>query len=264
MRTLLALALLTIAPASFGQQYEKVLVPLPLGDTPGAYGSLWSTRLVVTNLSDTPVDVQTFAQQCGISVPCPPSPPIPPQGTVYLSNMPVSEVPAAFLFVEQGRRKDVSITLRTADVSRLDRTWGVTIPVLTRDQLFAGRFGLGDVPVSNNFRSTLRIYDFDATTAAAVRVRIYKVTGVGPGTLQPAIPDELLADFTPQFQTPTEGGGVAGHPGYTSIPLWLLPQLAGVERVRILIEPLDATADYWAFVSSTHNDTQHVTVFAPQ
>jgi hypothetical protein len=65
----LTLALLFSGTFAFGltaQQvyeptYEKVLIPLPTGETAGAFGSLWRTTLAVSNISDTPVDVQAMA-----------------------------------------------------------------------------------------------------------------------------------------------------------------------------------------------------------
>lgn len=243
--------------------YEKILIPLPTGDTPGAFGSIWRTSLTVSNISDTPVDVQGHGACRADGFACRPAP-IPPQGTIYITAIPVSDVPAALLLVEPGRRDDLSITIRTFDRSRAHLTWGASLPVVTRRELFRSRFGIGDVPVTDAFRSTLRIYDFDATTPAAVRVRVYKVTAEGSNQMGPAPADPLLAELHPGFAVPVQGGGTAGHPAYAAIPLWLLPELTGAQRVRVVIEPLDATGDYWAMVSSTHNDTQHVTVIPPR
>ena len=263
MRFSLSLALvaaLALSNAVSGAEYDKVLVPLPLIETPGAFGSLWKTRVTISNLGDTSVDVQGYGE-CG--VPCTPAA-IPPRGTVNVSNMPRSDVPAAFLFVEKGRRDDLSIMVRVFDQSREHLTWGATVPVITRRELFAGPFGIGDVPAGEEFRSTLRLYDFDAATPARVRVRIFRISGLGPTVPEPATPDELLTELEPAFTTPVQGGGIAGHPGYAAVPLWLLPQVAGAGRVRIVVEPLDSTGDYWAFVSTTHNATQHVTVLPPR
>jgi hypothetical protein len=243
--------------------YEKVLVPLPTNDTPGAFGSIWRTVLAVSNISDTPVDVQGYGGCQTSGEPCR-AVPISPQGTIYITSILVSDVPAAFLFVAPGRRNDLSITIRSSDQSRTHLTWGASLPVITRNELFVSRFGIGDIPMTSAFRSTLRIYDFDAATAGRLRVRIYKVTPEGSTSLTPAAADPLLVELTPAFVIPVQGGGAAGHPGYISVPLWLLPALAAAQRVRVVIEPLDATGDYWAMVSSTHNDTQHVTVLTPQ
>jgi hypothetical protein len=257
---ILVLISLISSSTAAAQEYEQILVPLQLIDTPGAFGSVWSTRVAVSNISETPIDVQGYGE---CPVPCTP-PPIPPQGTVYISTMRRSEVQGAFLAVEKGRVGDLSITIRTVDQSREHLTWGATLPVITQTDLFKDRFGIGDIPVTDEFRSTLRIYDFDARTPGAVRVRIYRVTGSGPPTPVPANPDPLIAELFPAFATPVSGNGVFGHPGYASVPLWLLPEVQEAGRVRVVVEPLDTTGEYWAFVSSTHNETQHVTVLAPR
>ncbi|HEX8169336.1 MAG TPA: hypothetical protein VF824_02215 [Thermoanaerobaculia bacterium] len=258
---LLLLLLSLLAVAAQGQEYEKVLVPISLNQTLGAFGSVWHALLTISNVSETPVSVGQRGS-C-ITGPCTP-PPIPPHATVHEGVVPVSEVPASFLFVDKGRLDDVNITIRTFDRSRLNRTWGATIPVVTRRDCFTGRFGINDIPAGNDFRSSLRIYDFDAVTPGAVRVRIYRLAGFGPGTPVTATPDELLATLEPGFTPPVSGGGTAGHPGYASIALSALPELGGVERIRVEIEPLDTTGDYWAFVSATHNETQQVTIIAPR
>jgi len=260
---LFSLFSLGAAAQVFEPTYEKVLIPLPTGQTAGAFGSLWRVALAVSNISDTPVDVQGHGACRMDGIPCRPHP-IPAQGTIYITAMPTSNVPASFLLVEPGRLDDLSITIRVFDRSREHLTWGATLPVVTRQKLFTGRFGIGDVPITSDFRSMLRIYDFDATTPPAVRVRVYKVTPETANEMGPVPADQLLVELHPGFATPVEGGGTDGHPGYAAIPLWLLPALEGAERVRIVIEPLDATGDYWALVSSTHNETQHVTVLVPR
>lgn len=260
-RSLIAAVLVSAALTAGAQEYERVLVPLQLGELSGAFGSQWVTHLAVSNIGDTPVDVQGYGS---CQVPCTPAP-IPPQATAYVTHLIRSEVPAAFLFVEPGRLSDLSFTLRTYDRSRLHQTWGATVPVVTREGLFSRRFGIGDIPVTSAFRSTLRIYDFDATTPAAVRVHVYEADPLhGGGPPGPEPPDAFLVTLTPAFVVPSEGGGVTRHPAYAAIPLWLVPELRGVERVRVVVEPLDASGDYWGFVSSTHNETQHVTVTGPR
>ena len=262
----LALLSLTVAiPASsqiLEPTYEKVLVPIRTGVTPGAFGSQWTAAIAISNISDTPVDVQGHGA-CRIAIPCRPLP-IPPRTTIYVNLIPLSDVPAAFLFVEPGRVNDLSITMRAFDESRQHLTWGASLPVVTRRDLFAGRFGIGDIPGDTSYRSTLRIFDFDATTPAAVRVLVFSVAPGASDEMRPGAADRLLVTFTPQFIIPTTGGGTIGHPAFASVALWLMPELAGAERVRVVIEPLDTTGDYWAMVSSTHNDTQHVTVITPR
>ena len=245
-----------IALTSAAQDYDRVLIPLPLQPTPGAYGSSWLARVAVTNISDTPVDVRGYGS---CPVPCEPEP-IAPHTTVYVTDMPTADVPAGFLLVERGRRNDLDITIRAFDRSREHITWGATVPAVTAAELFRSRFGINDVPVTADFRTTLRIFDFDATTPGQVRVRVYSVDPLATGRT----PDKLVADFTTGFVIPTVGAGTFGHPGYVALSLSDLPQVGGAARIRVEIDPLDDRGEYWAFVSTTHNETQHVTVIAPR
>ena len=260
---LLAIVALPAAAQVYEPTYEKVLIPIRTGETPGAFGSIWTAVVAVSNTSTTPVDVQGHGRCPADGFPCRPAP-IPPQATSYIRLFVRSEVPASFLFVEPNRLADTSISIRVFDRSREHLTWGASIPVVTRKELFAGPFGIGDIPVSDEFRSMLRIYDFDATTPAGVRVRVYAVTPAASNEMDPGPPDTLLAEIRPSFTVATQGGKTFGHPGYAEIPLWLIPEVAAAERVRVVIEPLDTTGDYWAMVSSTHNATQHVTVLPPR
>lgn len=260
---LLPLVLACTAKAQvYEPTYDKVLIPVPPGVTSGAFGSQWTAAVAVSNISATPVDVQGHGD-CRTGAPCRPLP-IPPNTTVYINQLLRSNVPAAFINVEPGRINDLSITMRVFDQSRQTLTWGASLPVVTEEELFRKPFGIGDINVTDAFRSTLRIFDFDATTLGAVRIKVYEVFPSAANEVMPGPPDQLLATLTPVFATPVEGGGTIGHPGYASVPLWLLPELAEAQYVRVVIEPLDDTGEYWAMVSSTHNETQHVTVLAPR
>ena len=137
------------------------------------------------------------------------------------------------------------------------------MPVIPAERLFAQRFSIVDVPMEAQFRSMLRLYDFNAATPPSVRVRVF---GLDPNRDFPrsSTDDTLLYETTPSFTVPATGGGFISCPGYYELALASIPALAGTQRVRIEVEPLDGAGDYWGFVSVTHNDTQHVTVIAPE
>src|SRR5205085_1828111 len=91
--------------------------------------------------------------------------PLPAKATVVVTNLlPSPRVKGQLAFVEKGRLADVAMTLRSRDTSQQNETWGTSIPVVSADRLFAHRFGLVDIPMDPQFRSTLRIYDVNATT----------------------------------------------------------------------------------------------------
>lgn len=264
----LCAALAMTAPIASAQNADddKLLLPIAPQRVVGAFGSEWLTDAAVTNMSDSPVKVNRDPP-ANCVLPCA-SVPIPPRSTVFVSNIPLSSsslaagVRGTFLFVEHGRVGDLAVTLRTRDLSRQKETWGTGIPVVSAQDLFATRFGIVDVPLEAQFRSTLRIYDFDAETPPKVRVRFYRLDPThNPDSLEPDA-DTLLLDIVPTFNLPVVGARKL-LPASVEIPLWLVPELAAAGRVRVQIDPINDTRDYWGFVSVTHNETQHVTVISP-
>jgi hypothetical protein len=53
------------------------------------------------------------------------------------------------------------------------------------------------------------------------------------------------------------------HPAYAQVSISDLPEVRGVETIRVEISPQTPGMRYWAFVSVTNNETQHVTNIAP-
>jgi len=251
--TLAVFAFTIAAHAQVPTDYEQFLIPIVPSRIPGAFGSEWVTELAVTNVSDTPVYVTRNPSVIpGLFAP------LPPRATEVLVALDASEAVIGTLgIVERGRADDVAFTLRSRDTSRQFETWGTVVPVVRQADLYARRFSLVDIPADPQFRALLRIYDVNPATPPAVRVRIYRFdarrrTGTAP--------DELLAEFTPSFGVPAE----RTFPGSTSIPVQVNVAVLPTERLRVEIEPLDGAREYWAFVSVTHNATQHVTVITPR
>jgi hypothetical protein len=52
-------------------------------------------------------------------------------------------------------------------------------------------------------------------------------------------------------------------PGYADLGLWSVAEIADGSRLRIEVLPETAGAKLWGMVSVTNNDTQHVTIIAP-
>jgi hypothetical protein len=112
-----------------------------------------------------------------------------------------------------------------------------------------------------DFRATLRIYDTNADTQPRVRVRLFALDPTRDPVLA-SDADTLIVEIEPFFAMP-EAGTTRLFPASAQVALWLDPRLTNAGRVRIEIEPLDGLQEYWAFVSITHNATQHVTVITP-
>jgi len=244
---------------------EKVLIPMHVGRFPGALGSDWEISLALTNLSGERITVGGPTGAICPPILCPYIPAeISPQATVNVPQMITSsQVPAAFFRTEPGKSHNLAITLRSQDLSRQGETWGSVVPVIREADLFSRRFALTDIPVQAQFRAMLRLYDVDPATPPQVRVRVYKVDPLQSVFNAPQESDELLLEFQPVFTIPSSESNKFWFPAYAQVALGLDDSLAGAERIRVEVEPLDGRADYWAFVSVTHNETQHVTIITP-
>lgn len=237
----------------------------PASAEPGAHGSLWQTDLVVANISTTPLQVIGYVSSSLCPGLCPGPPPIPPKVSVVINEVVRCETRGTYLFVEPGRAGDLVAALRSQDASRQLTTWGTSVPVVRAADLFSGVFGINHIPMESQFRSTLRVYSVDPT-AGAVLLRFYETLSEPPRrwpTFPNSDPDPLLLEVQTGLIRPKAGGGTDTCPSMVEIPLDQYPQLASKSRVRVEIVPSDIKTAYWAFVSTTHNSTQHVTVLTP-
>jgi len=241
-------------------QFEKVLLPIALqAPVKGANGSIFETRFSLLNAANQAVAIRGYDRCGGISL-CIDAP-TPPGATFYPQlNIFNSEIPAFFMYVDEMFVRDVKMGLRVQDVSRQSQTWGTEIPVVPSSRAFTAKSELLDIPIGPDFRLTLRVYDFDPAPERSATIRFF---GINEDTrLEPV--DLLLLTMTRTFRIVTTGGSGASHPGYIEVSgIASIPELAGHTRVRIEIEPVTAGLRYWAFVSVTNNDTQHITTITP-
>jgi len=127
-------------------------------------------------------------------------------------------------------------------------TYGTEIPVVPLSEAFTGPLQLLSVPTNDRFRQMLRVYDFDSRVDARVEVTIYEPNG----TLLASREVKLAAD------SPL-------HPGYVEIG-WIaseFPMVNAFKTVRVQVRPVTPGLRFWAFISVTHNETQHLTVISP-
>lgn len=239
MRTTLALLAVLIAVPLFGQGVppsERILVPIFAQPGPGAFGSFWQSELWVHNDTDEPV-------QTGLG------PVFPPKTTIgpLVGDRAVG-TPGLVMFTRREHEAHLHFSVRIRDLSRQAQTWGTEIPVVRESEFFTGRMQLLAVPTDGRFRTMLRVYEFlgFGLSPGAVRVRFYR-TGVSP--------DVLLHEQTVSLA----GTGVLAYAQLASLP----PEVSDAAPVRIEIEPLKEMW-FWAFVSITNNETQHVTIITPQ
>lgn len=261
---LLALLVAVVGPPALSQNltgYEKVLLPVvvenALQPLPGANGSMWQTVLSLTNRSESPLNTCCLRSLlCRIPL-CSEEWRMEP-GTTDVPEIivrPSGPNPGAFLFVEAGRSSDLAVQLRVQDVSRQAETWGTSVPVVRETDLFTDRIDLIGVPSSPDFRSMLRVYDFEQAPAPRrVRVRIYAYEGRG-------VSGRDVVVFAEDFEFYRTGND--REPAFIQLPLPQFENLGTNNRLRVEITPLSPGLRFWGFVSVTHNATQHLTVITP-
>lgn len=257
MKRLLILVFLSMCAAN-SYAYEKILLPVSIGflAVPGAHGSQWMTELVGHNPSAETISVAPAISSVCLSL------------CVYFNHGPGTSFTVrlspifpglgAFVYVHDDKAfipaaESVRLSLRVQDVSRQALTWGTELPVVREKDLFLTPLSLLNVPTDERFRQTLRIYDFDGDQSQ-VRLLIYTMAGATPivdsvvtlakirevRNLHESVAQATFADLRAAF-----------------------PELPVNERLRIEVQPITTGLRFWAFVSVTNNETQHITTVTP-
>jgi len=261
------MSVITVRGQVTGIDYEKVLLPDVVNVAqPGSLGSLWITRLTVTNSADRDVDEYygtLYDSQIhqGVETCCLP---LPAKSTVEVSTLqddPGTRGRGVFYFFDRRFTDQVQISLRVQDLSRQSQTWGTALPVVRERQFVNRTVTLNDVRIDATSRLAVRAYSLDSRVRTRVRLSIY---ASGAGLLANTPPDVLLGsqefDFRTYSYTPIADNP---FPGFLEVSrLDTIASVAGYDRVRVDVTPLDASR-IWAFASITNNETQHVTIIAP-
>lgn len=234
---------------------DRFLIPVYLlGPIDGALGSRWVTEVVLSNGSSSPVFVDNVGGVTSVGAF---NLPIQPGVTMPLSfaSITFSDSPGRFLDVEKDA-SGFSIQLRVRDVSREAIGFGDEVPIVRKSAVSAGPVNLAGIPVLEEYRLLLRVYDLERRPEAAVRILVFDVA---PENEPDSLPDNLLGELVVPLTV-----GECDQPGYAEIP-----NLAGLasgsvhKSVRVLIEPIDEASKVWAFLTMTNNQTQQVTVVSP-
>jgi hypothetical protein len=240
--------------AQHPDDFERVLLPVLTGPTAGAHGSLWTTEVWVHNSGEVPVPMlyqECWVSACALYFHVPPSTTQrPPIGTLG-----PDERPGMLLWIPKEHSSAISFSLRAQDLSRQSQTWGTEIPVVREAEFLTSTAQLLNVPITDEFRQTLRIYEVESRSHAEFIVRVYEQESnllLGERTL-------LTRGFgDPDWGIPRRPGSV----GAGLLDLFALPQ--SVTRVRVEVTPVTTGIRFWAFISVTNNETQHVTTITPQ
>jgi IPT/TIG domain len=238
-------------PIAGGFRYEEaadaelvhLLIPIAASG-PGAFASQWRTDLAIHNATDQIVAPQGAFCNPLILAPCIQYL-IEPHRTGHQQLYPLNGQPGAILTLPRTLADNIDVQLRVQDLSRQSQTWGTSIPVV-RPEDFRRVVRLHAIPTDARFRDTLRIYGYIGDTVATVRI-IDETNGAVLAST------ELNVAKT---QDPTS------YPPFAQITSLrdAFPQIASRETVGVEVE----ASLIWAFVAVTNNETQHVTVIAPQ
>lgn len=240
-RTIVAL-LFAFGAAAADTDSVRLLIPIA-SSGPGAFGSQWTTDLAIHNASDEIVYPDGPFCNPFILAPCIQYL-IEPHRTGHRQLYPLFG-PGAFLYLPRRLANDIDVQLRVQDVTRQSQTWGTAIPVV-RASDFRGVIRLHAIPTDSRFRDTLRIYGYLSGDTAKVRV-IDEETGAVIASTDVNIAASQDPTSYPPF------GQIASL--RDAFPAIASHATVGVEVESTLI---------WAFVAVTNNETQHVTVIAPQ
>ena len=249
-------------------EFERIVLPIVLpGTVPGAFGSMWRSELQIVNDSPMPlrsgVDILFVEPRCS-STDC--DPVIPPNAQVSrrfaTPLFATSQVPPVTVYVRKEFAPYVHFQLRIRDVSREDETWGTEIPVVyERDLRY--QLTLLDIPLRPGFRQKLRIYSPHYAACCALSLTFFSPEGATLATrnVNLVYANGALGGLVPAPYLREGSRELSLQPQYAELDLESMPELAGHDTVWIRAK---GSTGIWAFVSVTHNTTQHVTTITPQ
>jgi hypothetical protein len=235
--------------------YERLLLPLLIPPVQGAFGSEFHTKLSAYNRAQNFVSIEGLSPLCILSA-CPLL-----TNTVIEANAELPEIdyrgtPGRFVFVDRQALRHVGFNLRAFDTSRLASNFGTELPIVKQGEFSDAGVVLPAIPMTSNFRNTLRIYS-DVATDVVVSFAGREITGspvIGP-------PAAVTVRLTPGTNIFEPAYGVLSN--FTPYPYPL----------TVMVEPLPYCTlcplphDYpkiWAFMTVTNNETQAITTITPQ
>ena len=231
---------------------QRLLLPIFLPQINGAFGATFVTSLSLYNRGTSPISVFGISPDCRIIV-C--GPPLGLPGRTVLTAFTRTGNPGALIYIPSSEEGDFAAVLRTQDITRQSQTWGTEIPVIRDSNFLSDPIALLDLPLDDRFRLALRVYGA-TPDSAEVRVRIFNNqtnTQINDFVMDLAAgADVYQPSYGSFFGFPRGSGIILPDPGQPP-----------ASTIRVEIEPVTPGLRYWAFVSVTNNETQHITVIAP-
>lgn len=240
------------------EHWSRILIPLTGEDVPGSNNSLWRTETTALIASNTQLAISPTRCELGPITPCTEDLPlnVPFEakllGFYARRNSPYGQ----FIYLPEADAQKLRINSRVYDVNRQVETAGAEIPLARDHDFTSSTISLLGIPVASHYRHTLRVYGYDGT-ALPVEIRVYANNELSPRSV------------TQWTLAPAPGGSTVTSqhlptlPSYLQFDLGQLLPLAGFTTLRVDITPLEQKK-IWAFVSTTNNDTHHVTTFSAQ
>ena len=229
--------------------YERVLLPILTPPVTGGYGSDFRSALSLMNRTDDEYLVlYGLFEECLFLCPEPVIPSIELAPMEELGDAVVNTGnPGRFIYLPREDRNDFVLQLRAYDISREPSNYGTEIPVVRDDEMRREPVTLLGVPTDPRFRSTLRIYAIDER---AFDIRIEGENG-----------------FVRESTVYAPSGANLFDPAYalfTDFPTGVGPVRVTITALEPIVTPPAIPTRFWAFISVTNNDTQHITVVSPQ
>jgi hypothetical protein len=224
--------------------FKRVLVPVAWrGVVPGAFGSRWTTTLTG----------RVFDQNKSLEVTRTPFSTTPHlvQNAFVFDDLPEGQAGGIFIYVPEEQYVDMGLRIR--DVSREAENFGTEVPLVTAEKTTpAVAVVLLDIPVGSQYRSTLRIYNFEGRRSWGYTIMIFPRGGT----------EQLF------FQSyHTTGSPIEEFPSVPGIAQMNVDELlpagyTGRVDVQVYGVPPWGTR-IWPMISVTNNDTQMVTMVTP-
>lgn len=234
-------------------ELERILLPVAASG-PGPNAARFETEILITNTGDELVPVSGDATFWNSGQSPPPPHPVLPHTTDTFTDFLYNAAAhtGAFIYVPARMARDVITKVRVHDTSRDAASFGVEIPVVS-DLDFAAMVRLAGIPTDARFRSTLRVYAYDAGNFGPVTLSVRDAVD---GTLLATVPVALKAPALEDIQLFPAAAQISLDP--------IIAPLRSHPRLRIDITDSDAVRPIWGFVSVTNNQTQEITLVTPQ
>ena len=237
-----------VAQDTNGDGVVTMLLPIAFSagqQVNGANGSVWKTEIWAHNQSAEGV----LPQPTGVCLPqCFPL----PAGFLGQISSVTSNQSAALFRIPADAAPDFHVSARLLEIARRAQPTGVDLPVVREADFLTRSSSFLSIPVGLSIRSALRVYDPRLRQDARVSVEFYDEnnTLLGTTTLAPSTDPVLAREEARKGLVPS----VASILDLTSA----FPQLQASGRFHVVVRPEVDGMEYWAFVSVTDNESQHV------